>query len=135
MPKPKDLVELSYLSEAVSDMSFLGLMRLLESARAFNQQNGITGILLYDNQQFGQIIEGERANVMKAWKRIQDDKRHHRVELLEIREISERSYPEWLLRFYGGETLTRDYPALTEMVGGMDKHSLALMNKMRASQT
>ena len=42
MPKPKDLVELSYLSEAVSDMSFLGLMRLLESARTFNQKNGIT---------------------------------------------------------------------------------------------
>ncbi len=135
MPKPKDLVELSYLSEAVSDMSFLGLMRLLESARAFNQSNGITGILLYDNQQFGQIIEGERASVMKAWKRIQEDKRHHRIELLEIREISERSYPDWLLRFYGGETLTRDYPALAEMVGGMDKHSLALMNKMRTSQT
>ena len=135
MPKPKDLVELSYLSEAVSDMSFLGLMRLLESARAFNQSNGITGILLYDNQQFGQIIEGERANIMKVWKRIQEDKRHHRIELLEIREISERSFPDWLLRFYGGETLTRDYPALAEMVGGMDKHSLALMNKMRASLT
>jgi hypothetical protein len=135
MPKPKDLVELSYLSEAVSDMSFLGLMRLLESARTFNQQNGITGILLYDNQQFGQIIEGERASIMKAWKRIQDDKRHHRIELLEIREITERSFPDWLLRFYGGETLTRDYPALAEMVGGMDKHSLALMNKMRASLT
>jgi len=134
MPKPKDLVELSYLSEAVSDMSFLGLMRLLESARAFNQKNGITGILLYDNQQFGQIIEGEYANVMKAWKRIQDDRRHHRIELLEIREISERSFPEWLLRFYGGETLTRDYPALADMVGGMDKHSHALMNKMRESQ-
>ena len=135
MPKPKDLVELSYLSEAISDMSFLGLMRLLESARTFNQKNGITGILLYDNQQFGQIIEGERANLMKVWKRIQEDKRHHRVELLEIREISERSFPEWLLRFYGGETLTRDYPALAEMVGGMDKHSLALMNKMRESQS
>ncbi|BDT76612.1 blue-light sensor BLUF [Polynucleobacter yangtzensis] len=135
MPRPKDLVELSYQSEAVSDMSFLGLMRLLESARAFNQTNGISGILLYDNQQFGQIIEGERASVMKAWKRIQEDKRHHRIELLEIREISERSYPDWLLRFYGGETLTRDYPALAEMVGGMDKHSLALMNKMRTSQT
>jgi Sensors of blue-light using FAD len=133
MPKAKDLVELSYLSEAVSDMSFLGLMRLLESARTFNQNNGITGILLYDNQQFGQIIEGERASVMKAWRRIQDDKRHHRIELLEIREISERSFPEWLLRFYGGETLTRDYPALADMVGGMDKHSLALMNKMRES--
>ena len=135
MPKPKDLVELSYLSEAISDMSFLGLMRLLESARAFNQQNGISGILLYDNQQFSQIIEGERASVMKAWKRIQEDKRHHRIELLEIREITERSFPDWLLRFYGGETLTRDYPALAEMVGGMDKHSLALMNRMRASQT
>lgn len=134
MPKPKDLVELSYLSEAISDMSFLGLMRLLEFARAFNQKNGITGILLYDNQQFGQIIEGERASIMKVWKRIQEDKRHHRVELLEIREITERSFPDWLLRFYGGDTLTRDYPALAEMVGGMDKHSLALMNRMRQTE-
>ena len=134
MPKPKDLVELTYLSEAVSDMSFLGLMRLLESARAFNQEHGITGILFYDNQQFGQVIEGERANIMKVWKRIQEDKRHHRVELLEIREITERTYPEWLLRFYGGETLIRDYPVLAGMVGGMDKHSLALLNKMRAAQ-
>ena len=134
MSKPKDLVELSYLSEAVSDMSFLGLMRMLEGARAFNLKNGVTGILLYDNQQFGQIIEGERANVMKVWKRIQDDKRHHRVKLLEIREISERSFPDWLLRFFGGETLTRDYPVLAGMVGGMDKHSLALMNKMRETE-
>ena len=133
MPKPKDLVELIYLSEAVSDMSFLGLMRLLESARDFNQKHGITGILFYDNQQFGQIIEGERANIMKVWKRIQEDERHHRVELLEIREITERSYPEWLLRFYGGESLVRDYPVLAGLVGGMDKHSLALLNKMRAA--
>ena len=135
MPKPKDLVELSYLSEAVSDMSFLGLMRLLESARACNHQQGVTGILFYDNQQFAQVIEGERANIMKVWKRIQEDKRHHRIELLEIKEITERSYPDWLLRFYGGESLVRDYPALAEMVGGMDKHSLALMNKMRESHS
>ena len=135
MPKPKDLIELSYLSEAVSDMSFLGLMRLLESARAFNQDHGITGILFYDNQEFGQIIEGERANIMKCWKRIQEDKRHHRIELLEIREISERSYLEWLLRFYGGESLVKDYPVLEKMVGGMDKHSLNLLNKMRSAQT
>jgi hypothetical protein len=110
-------------------------MKLLESARTLNQANGITAILLYDNQQFGQVIEGERASVMKAWKRIQDDKRHHRTELLEIREITERSFPGWLLRFYGGETLILDYPALADVVGGMDKHSLALMNKMREIQT
>jgi hypothetical protein len=134
MSKPTDLVELSYLSEAVSDMSFLGLMRLLESARAFNQKNGVTGILFYDNQQFGQIIEGERASIMKVWKRIQEDQRHHRIELLEIREIDERSYPDWLMRFYGGETLVKNYPVLAGMVAGMDKHSMALLNKMRQSQ-
>ena len=134
MSKPKDLVELTYLSDAVSDMSFLGLMRLLESARAFNLRHGITGILFYDNQQFGQAIEGERVNVMKVWKRIQEDKRHHRIELLEIREVAERSFPEWLLRFYGGETLVKDYPVLAGMVGGLDKHSLLLLNKMREAQ-
>ncbi|WP_231971294.1 BLUF domain-containing protein [Polynucleobacter necessarius] len=69
MAKQKDLIELSYLSEAVSDFSFLGLMQLLDPARTFNKKNGITGILLYDNQQFGQVIEGEWADVMKAWRR------------------------------------------------------------------
>ena len=135
MVKQSDLIELSYLSEAVSDFSFLGLIRLLDSARTFNKKNGVTGILLYDNHQFGQIIEGERADVMKAWERIQADKRHHHIKLLEIREIKQRSYPNWLLRFYGGETLTRDYPPLIEMVGGMDKFSLDLMNKMRSHQS
>ncbi len=134
MPKQKDLIELSYLSMSVSDMSFIGLMRLLESAKAFNQKHGITGILFYDNQEFGQVIEGERVSVMKAWKRIQDDKRHHRIELLEIRDITERTYPDWLLRFYGGESLTKDYPALAQIVGGMDKFSLALLNKMRETE-
>ena len=134
MPKQKDLIELSYLSMSVSDMSFLGLMRLLESARAFNQKHGITGILFYNNQEFGQVIEGERVSVMKAWKRIQDDKRHHLIELLEIRDITERTYPDWLFRFYGGESLTKDYPALAQMVGGMDKFSLALLNKMRETE-
>ena len=28
-------------------------------------------------------------------------------------------------------TLVKDYPVLAGMVGGMDKHSLALLNKMR----
>lgn len=134
MPKQKDLVELSYLSVAVSDMSFSGLIRLLESARAFNQKNGITGILFYDNLQFGQIIEGQHTNVMKAWRRIQDDKRHHCIELLEIRDIAERTYPDWLLRFYGSESLIKEFPDLAQMVGGMDKMSLALLNKMRATE-
>ena len=71
---------------------------------------------------------------MKAWKRIQDDKRHHRIELLEIRDITERTYPDWLFRYYGGESLTKDYPALAQMVGGMDKFSLALLNKMRETE-
>ena len=39
-----------------------------------------------------------------------------------------------LMRFYGGETLVRDYPVLAGMVAGMDKHSLILLNKMRAAQ-
>ena len=125
------LIELTYVSEPAQNMSFLGLMRLLYHSYSNNQALGITGALIYENNQFGQVIEGERANVLKAWKRIQDDKRHHRIELLEIRDITERTYPDWLLRFYGGESLTKDYPALASMVGGMDKHSLDLMNRMR----
>ncbi len=50
------LIELTYVSEPAQAMSFLGLMRLLYHSYSNNQALGITGVLIYENDRFGQVI-------------------------------------------------------------------------------
>jgi len=57
MPTPSpDLVELTYVSQPAEEMSFLGLMRLLYHSYLRNQALGITGVLIFEDQRFGQVI-------------------------------------------------------------------------------
>jgi hypothetical protein len=57
MPTPSsDLVELTYVSQPAQEMSFLGLMRLLYHSYMRNQALGITGVLIFEDQRFGQVM-------------------------------------------------------------------------------
>jgi hypothetical protein len=71
--------------------------RILASARMFNQRHDITGCLAHTPEWFIQAIEGERANVEKAFSRIQLDSRHSAVEILARRDIRSRGFPEWTM--------------------------------------
>ena len=51
------LIELTYISEPAQSMSFLGLMRLLYHSYLKNQGIDITGVLIFDDNRFGQVIE------------------------------------------------------------------------------
>jgi hypothetical protein len=71
--------------------------RILERARMFNRRHDITGCLAYTPEWFIQVIEGERANVDKAFSRIEMDSRHSSVEILGRRDIRSRGFPEWTM--------------------------------------
>ncbi|OYW78898.1 MAG: blue light sensor protein, partial [Polynucleobacter sp. 32-46-5] len=58
------LISLSYISKATQDMGVLALMRLTDQASQLNQKLAITGVLFYENQHFGQTIEGPKKAVM-----------------------------------------------------------------------
>ena len=61
------LIELTYVSEPAQNMSFLGLMRLLYHSNSNNQALGITGALIYENNKFGQVIEGAEKDIEALW--------------------------------------------------------------------
>lgn len=94
------LISLSYISKATQDMGVLALIRLTDQAAQLNQRLNITGVLFYENQHFGQTIEGPRSAVMKLWEKIQKDPRHHYVRLLELNDIDARRFPSWSMRFF-----------------------------------
>lgn len=52
------LISVSYISKATQDMGVLALMRLTDQAAQLNQKLGLSGVLFYENQHFGQILEG-----------------------------------------------------------------------------
>ena len=67
-------------------------------ARAYNEQNGITGILCYGNSHFLQCIEGKKSKVLALQERIFSDKRHKNVKILLIQKIEQRSFVDWRMR-------------------------------------
>lgn len=114
-------------------MGVLALMRLTDQAAQLNQKLGLSGVLFYENQHFGQILEGPRAEVTKIWEKIQQDPRHHKVRLLKIEEIKERSFPAWSMRFFLAKEIIAKMPNLTGVLDGLPEHDVELLRLMRTA--
>ncbi|MBN2894411.1 MAG: BLUF domain-containing protein [Campylobacterales bacterium] len=93
------MIELIYVSSATKTMSEAELLGILEVSRIRNQEDGITGMLLYAGGNFFQVLEGEHSAVMATYNRILRDPRHKDCMVLTKNEIAQRSFPEWSMGF------------------------------------
>lgn len=93
------LIRLVYLSAASNDFSQKELNELLEISCRNNEANNITGMLLYRDGDFLQILEGEQDSVLSTYNRIHKDPRHHGLLQLDKSEIHERGFPKWSMGF------------------------------------
>ncbi|MBA3273301.1 MAG: BLUF domain-containing protein [Chthoniobacterales bacterium] len=67
---------LVYASIANEDFSPEQLIDLLATSRRNNDASGITGMLLYKDRRFLQVLEGSEAAVRATYARIKRDPRH-----------------------------------------------------------
>jgi hypothetical protein len=88
-----------YLSAAVNLPDENELMSILSVSRRNNALKGLTGILLYGNGQFIQLLEGEKVNVQQTFEKIGDDKRHKGITLVASGEIKSKIFPDWSMGF------------------------------------
>lgn len=88
-----------YTSEANGNPAEKDFRHLLKQCHANNQKLNITGLLLYLNGQFMQIIEGEKENIQALYRVICQDSRHQKVVLLEEGEQKGRNFPDWAMGF------------------------------------
>jgi hypothetical protein len=93
------LIQLIYVSNAEHEMESAELEGILEVSARNNAAGGITGMLLYANGSFLQILEGEAVAVDAAFERISRDPRHANLFVLEREAISERSFARWRMGF------------------------------------
>src|SRR5208337_2559282 len=78
-----------YASVATEKFGVEQLTDLLQKSRDANKRLGLTGILLFSNPNFFQVLEGEPADLDHLYGKILLDKRHAQITLI-IREPIQR---------------------------------------------
>ena len=105
--RTEQLIELIYYSFPLRTFREADIHRMLSLIRPKNQAMDVTGMLLYANQQFLQVLEGRRQDVNHIFQSISHDARHHDVNLVSVRNIQQRNFDNWDMAFSGGDDITR----------------------------
>ena len=90
--------QLLYASNTSRDLSDDVLEDILAASRKNNVKVGITGLLLYIEGGFMQILEGDTSAVTETFDRISRDRRHWNSIVLLDREAP-RAFGEWSMGF------------------------------------
>lgn len=91
--------QLLYVSAAVALMSEAELAALLAQSRRFNAEHGLTGMLLYLEGTFVQVLEGDEPVVRALYTKIMRDARHTGCQVYLERLVPEREFAEWSMGF------------------------------------
>jgi hypothetical protein len=88
-----------YLSAAVQQLTDEEVNSLLIKSRLFNIQRDITGILLYIDGSFLQVIEGKKENVIDLYQKIKKDSMHKKIICVYNDQTEKRQFPHWSMGF------------------------------------
>lgn len=103
----EQLVELIYSSLPIIAFREADIRIMLEQIRPKNKAMDVTGMLVFANMQFLQVLEGRRRDVNRIFQSITHDARHHEVNLISVRNIATRRFGEWDMAFNGGDNVKK----------------------------
>ncbi len=99
MEDAKKEILLAYCSAAIRFFEPKDLVDLLTLSRKNNETNGITGMLLYIDESFFQVLEGDEGILHALYEKIQRDKRHSKVIKLIEEPIAKRTFSNWSMGY------------------------------------
>lgn len=125
---------LAYTSIANHHMTHEELLTLLAQSRKNNLPTEITGMLLYMEGCFFQVIEGQADQLEMLFEKISKDPRHHDIMKLIFEPIEARCFNNWTMGF---QHITREeLSSITGLTDFLDreKNGFDGMEKTRARQ-
>ena len=90
---------LIYVSSATKRMNDTELLALQREASEYNKKTSVTGMLLYQEGTFMQMLEGEKKTVLHLYDKIQTDVRHKVIITMLQGDIEERNFQNWSMGF------------------------------------
>jgi Sensors of blue-light using FAD len=98
-PSVPMVFQLVYSSSATQDFWPDDLFELVEKSRRKNAEHALTGMLLFHEGQFLQLLEGPEPAVRACFAVVERDPRHDSVKVLLTGECEQRDFPEWTMGF------------------------------------
>jgi hypothetical protein len=111
------MFQLIYVSQACVAMDEARLRELLAQSREKNARLEITGMLLYQQGNFMQVLEGSREAVLSLMTSIRADVRHTNVVVIQEFYPPEREFPDWTMAFHQIDESTSRQPGFSDFLG------------------
>lgn len=89
------LYRLVYTSARSKSCDDAEIEKILEASRRNNKPLGVTGMLIYTQDRFLQVLEGEYDKVMSLYHKIEKDRRHGGTNMRFCEEVSTRYFLDW----------------------------------------
>lgn len=93
------MLELVYKSKAVANINQEEIDKILSTAQLFNNENGLTGCLIFHKGYFIQLLEGDSNTLKILYSKIEKDNRHYEIELLYEKNKEQRNFNDWGMAF------------------------------------
>lgn len=108
------------------------LLEMLKKARQKNTALGITGLLLHNNGNFLQLIEGSKENVTALFNTISNDDRHRDIIVLISESTNDRLFPEWSMGLR--EITTEEFNRIPGLSNYFGEHASLIADNEIASK-
>ena len=92
-----------YLSSASDELEIAEISKILSFTEESNNNHDITGLLLFSDGNFFQIIEGEKNSMLKLFETIKRDDRHRNIQQIFGEEINKGAYDLYATNFISDE--------------------------------
>jgi len=93
------MLQMLYVSGAAPQMRHTEIENILAASRRNNLRDGVTGMLLWADGVFIQILEGEPHTVRTLYHRIQADDRHRNLMVVLEQAAEKRLFSQWSMGF------------------------------------
>lgn len=90
---------LSYVSTGCDSLQYEDIKSILDSSVKNNKEDNVTGILVYCNKHFFQIIEGNKEAIQHIFNKIIIDPRHDNVIKIQEGYTDHRQFQNWNMAF------------------------------------
>lgn len=112
------LSQLVYVSNRKPSCTQEEIDKILSSCKKNNPALNITGVLLYSDTKFIQLVEGDAKVIMQLYDKIKLDSRHSNTMMISYGPIKEKAFPSWHM---GTKKLTTDTIDFTTDISSDDK--------------
>lgn len=88
--------------------AYTEIKQILNKSVENNKLINVSGALLFNQNYFAQVLEGDRKAITETFCRISQDKRHSDIVILETKPVNERIFLDWSMAFAGHSDVADD---------------------------